>query len=161
MYRLIIMRHAKSSWDSDALDDHSRPLNARGRADAPRMGARLVELGWQPDTVLSSDSMRTTETYERLSVAFDTPPTVRFTRALYHAGIRQLQPVLAELGDESTTVMVLGHNPGWSAAASWFSGTPIEMTTANAVLLTSTAATWSEAVMGEWTLREWIQPRAL
>ncbi len=161
MYRLIIMRHAKSSWDSDAVDDHSRPLNARGRADAPRMGARLAELGWQPDTVLSSDSKRTTETYERLSCAFDAPPEARFTRALYHAGIRQLQPVLAELGEDATTVLVLGHNPGWSAAASWFSGTRIEMTTANAVLLTSTAATWSEAVMGEWALHEWIQPKGL
>jgi phosphohistidine phosphatase len=161
MQRLILMRHAKSSWNSEANDDHSRPLNARGRADAPRMGARLAELGWQPDTVLSSDSKRTTETYERLSGAFDAAPQARYTRALYCAGIRQLQPLLADLGEDATTVLVLGHNPGWSAAASWFSGSAIEMTTANAVLLTSTAATWSEAVMGEWTLHDWIQPKSL
>lgn len=161
MLRLIIMRHAKSSWNSGAANDHSRPLNARGRADAPRMGARLAELGWAPDTVLSSDSRRTTETYERMSTAFAHPPMARFSRSLYNAGIRQLQPVLAELGDDSETVLVLGHNPGWSAAASWFSGSEIGMTTANAVLLVSTSTRWSEAVLGEWTLHEWLQPRRL
>jgi phosphohistidine phosphatase len=159
--RLILMRHAKSSWGSHAVDDHSRPLNSRGRADAPRMGARLAELGWAPDIVLSSDSHRTRETYERMSGAFDAAPIARFSRGLYNAGIRQLQPLLAELGEEATTVLVLGHNPGWSAAASWFSGTQIDMTTANAVLLTSIEARWSSAVLAEWTLHDWIQPKSL
>ena len=65
--RLIIMRHAKSSWTSGALSDHERPLNARGIRDAPRVGAALVKRGWLPQLVLSSDSERTRETFAGMS----------------------------------------------------------------------------------------------
>ena len=57
--RLILMRHAKSDWGTGD-DDHDRPLNARGRGDAPRVGEALRELGWVPDLVVLSDSARTT-----------------------------------------------------------------------------------------------------
>ena len=62
--RLIVMRHAKSSWKSDAETDHLRPLNKRGRDSAPLVAARLVELGWIPEAVYSSDSLRTRETWD-------------------------------------------------------------------------------------------------
>ena len=57
--RLMVMRHAKSSWKSQVPTDHERPLNERGRRDAARVGKRLAELGWVPDFVVSSDSRRT------------------------------------------------------------------------------------------------------
>jgi phosphohistidine phosphatase len=64
--RLIIMRHAKSSWTSGASTDHQRPLNKRGRHAAPRIGARLRDIGWIPDMVIASDSERTRETWQRM-----------------------------------------------------------------------------------------------
>ena len=72
--RIIVMRHAKSSWKSGARDDHARPLNKRGRRDAPRIAARLAELGWVPERVISSDSERTRQTWARMEEAFDLPP---------------------------------------------------------------------------------------
>ena len=60
--RLLVTRHAKSSWKSGEDSDHARPLNKRGRRDAPRVAAHLVGLGWVPEQVLSSDSQRTRET---------------------------------------------------------------------------------------------------
>ncbi len=61
--RLIVMRHAKSSWKHAGLTDHQRPLNKRGRKDAPRVARALIERGWTPRRVLSSDAARTRETW--------------------------------------------------------------------------------------------------
>ena len=61
--RLIVMRHAKSSWKDPGQTDHERPLNGRGRRSAPLVAARLAELGWAPTRVHSSDAARTVETW--------------------------------------------------------------------------------------------------
>jgi len=143
--RLVLMRHAKSDWET-GLEDHARPLNARGRRDAPRIGHALVEHGWVPDVVVLSDSARTTETWARMQGAFDVVPPVRSTRQLYLAGLGALQEVVAELDPRFQTVLALGHNPGWESAAGRLSGQPLRMTTANAVLLELVAGPWAQAI---------------
>jgi phosphohistidine phosphatase len=110
--RLMIMRHAKSSWRSHVPTDHERPLNTRGRRDAPRVGKRLAKLGWVPEFVVSSDSRRTQETWERMQKHFP-EACVSFTRALYASGLAELRTEVARLSAEVRTVLVLGHNPGW------------------------------------------------
>ena len=95
MKRLIIMRHAKSDWDTDAPTDHARPLNKRGRREAPRVAQRLVELNWIPQYIVSSDSARTRETYELMRSAFAVAPHVEFLPMLYHAGPNDLASALA------------------------------------------------------------------
>ena len=163
-YRLIVMRHAKSDWDTDAPTDHARPLNKRGRRDAPQIAAKLVELGWQPDKVLSSDSTRTTETFERMCDAFDSPlPEATFFNSLYHAGIAEIEEVVAQLPDSVETVLVLGHNPGWQSAVYWLVGEAHEMTTANAALMEIEAESWGEAISREteWTLFDFLRPKEL
>src|SRR4029453_11419712 len=109
--RLMLMRHAKSAWQSQAPTDHERPLNERGRRDAPRVGKRLAKLGWVPDHVVGSDSRRTQETWERMQKHFP-EARVRFTRALYAGGPTELQTEVARLSANVRTVLVLGHNPG-------------------------------------------------
>ena len=103
---LILMRHAKSSWDDPDLADHDRPLNTRGIASAQTMGEWLRIQGHVPDAAVSSTSERTGQTY--LGLGFDIPVT--FTRALYHAGPEVMMEVLQEQAD--ATVLMLGHNPG-------------------------------------------------
>ena len=65
--RLVIMRHAKSSWKDQKLDDHERPLNNRGRRDAPIVADAIFERGWIPDIILVSSSKRTIQTLEGMS----------------------------------------------------------------------------------------------
>ncbi|MEL6466816.1 MAG: histidine phosphatase family protein [Pseudomonadota bacterium] len=103
---LILMRHAKSSWDNPALPDHDRPLNARGTASAKMMGDWLRANGHAPNAAVSSSSERTGQTF--LGLGFDIP--VAFTRALYHAGPEMMMEVLQ--GQTAQTVLMLGHNPG-------------------------------------------------
>ncbi|MBI4954805.1 MAG: histidine phosphatase family protein [Myxococcales bacterium] len=165
--RLILMRHAKSAWDAGAAQDHERPLNDRGRRDAPRVGARLCELGWVPDVVLSSDSLRTRQTWDGLASAFERALpgrrfTVCFLPELYLAGLTELGHALAAHAGDAATVLVLGHNPGWEEAGSFLAGLAVEMATADALLLCRRGG-WAEATgkRGAWRLVEHLRPKAL
>jgi phosphohistidine phosphatase len=161
-YRLILMRHAKSSWTSGAASDHARPLNGRGRNDAPRVGGRLLELGWIPDLVVTSDSTRTLQTLDGVRAAMDLDCEVVATRDLYHAGTDEVREACYALPDAVETVLMLGHNPGWEDALHDLCGESQPMTTANAALLSVEARDWTAAInSGGWTLHELIRPREL
>ena len=161
--RLILMRHAKSSWKSDAADDHSRPLNKRGRRDAPAVAQALKERDWTPELVYSSDSKRTSETLQLMCGSFAPGPDIKFVSALYHGGIHEIRDAAANTADEIQTVMMLGHNPGWEHAVSWFTGEHHMMGTANAALLVSEAESWREVLSGEraWQLLDVVRPKDL
>ena len=159
--RLIIMRHAKSSWTSGAPSDHRRPLNKRGRLAAPRVGARLRELGWVPDLVIASDSQRTRETWQRMQPEFPHTIEERFSSAFYHGGLREIANACSTLTDDISTLLVLGHNPGWEDAVGDLSGQWIRMTTANAALLQNNARNWAEAMEADWELFGVLRPKEL
>ncbi len=161
--RLIVMRHAKSDWGTSATTDHERPLNRRGCRDAPNIAAELVSQNWQPDCVLSSDAQRTRETFQRMEDEFTNSPTVEFLGSLYHAGIREIVAAVSMVPDELTTVMVLGHNPGWQSSVFVLSGESVMMTTANAALLTLECDSWAESIVqeGAWKLLDVLRPKEL
>ena len=108
---LILTRHAKSAWDTDAPSDHARPLNKRGIRSSIALGAWLRDCGHLPDQVISSSSHRTRETYELMEL--DAPAI--FIERLYHASSEVMFQVLREA--EQNTVMIIGHNPGIAAFA--------------------------------------------
>ena len=160
--RLIVMRHAKSSWASEAATDHERPLNERGRRDAPRIAERLVELGWVPSRVLSSDAARTQETWASMADTLPPPEAVRFTRRLYHGGIEAVVDVMRDEPNDAACIMLIGHNPGWEDVVDWLSGEPIRMTTANAVLLRHERVPWAASLAPDaWSLVDVLRPREL
>jgi phosphohistidine phosphatase len=113
--RLILIRHAKSSWDDPAMEDHARPLNDRGRRDAPRVGEWLREGGHVPDLVLCSDAVRTRQTLDLILPALPARPEVLYLPALYHASASAMLAVLQ--GAQGATVAMIGHNPGIGAMA--------------------------------------------
>lgn len=160
--RLIVMRHAKSAWDTDASTNRERPLNKRGRRDAPRIARRLADLGWAPDLVLSSDALRTRQTWELMREGLG-PVDARFLSSLYGAGVRTVRAELAEVPDETAAVMVLGHNPGWEEVVQHFSGRAERLTTANAALLDLEAVSWAQAgaARAEWRLDRVLRPKEL
>ena len=109
MTRVILIRHAKSDWGTGG-PDHERPLNARGRDAADRVGRWLASSGFLPDRVLCSTAARTTETCERLLAAANHAPDVTFDRTLYHAAPMTMLTALE--GITVGTVALIGHNPG-------------------------------------------------
>jgi phosphohistidine phosphatase SixA len=157
------MRHGKSSWTSGASTDHARPLNDRGRRDAPRVADKLVELGWQPQLILSSDAQRTRETVELMRPAWPSEVPVEFLRALYLAGYDALANLCSIVDDDVVTLLTLGHNPGCEGIVEALTGEPVLMKTATAALLTGEGANWSAALGNrrQWKTVEVIYPREL
>ena len=108
---LILLRHAKSSWDDASLDDHDRPLEDRGRRAAPVMAAHLDDQGFTPELVLCSTAVRTRETLELIADDLDAPP-VEYDPGLYLAGPGRLLRAVRAVDGDVKSVMVIGHNPG-------------------------------------------------
>lgn len=139
--RLIVMRHAKSSWDEPGLDDHDRPLNKRGIRDSPRVAEAIHERGWVPDLVLVSSSKRTLQTLSGMSNRFD-PSICQVRPGIYHATVSDLILELEDMVDGGTT-MILGHNPGSEILVNHLSGEWHSMPTATAVLMEESSNSWS------------------
>lgn len=112
MKKVILLRHAKSSWDDPALDDHDRPLNGRGMASAPVIGEWLAYRKHVPDMVLCSSSTRTTQTVRRMKDALPGMPEPEIDPDLYHASPNTMRDRLAQLPKDCETVMLVGHQPG-------------------------------------------------
>jgi phosphohistidine phosphatase SixA len=161
--RIVVMRHAKSSWKTNAQSDHDRPLNKRGRRDAPRIGAKLAELLWVPERVLSSTAERTRQTWGLMEDAFEPTPQVSFDRALYLAGPTAVRDAVEALPDAVATVMLLGHNYGWEEVVEWLCGDEVGLTTCNAALLSAEGETWEEALAAApgWRLHKVLRPKEL
>lgn len=117
MPRLLLLRHAKSSWDDPALDDFSRPLNTRGRRAAPLMGRHMAVHHLLPQKVLCSAARRTRETLAGLLPYLDTDIEARVTRDLYMASEDRMIDVVRAHGNGARTLLVIGHNPGMQDTA--------------------------------------------
>ena len=158
MPRLILMRHAKSSWSQAGQRDHQRPLNARGQHDAPAMGRRLLDAGWVPDLALVSDAARTEETWAWMQDRFGQDVPFALVPALYHATPDAMLEVLRRRIGTEETVMILAHNPGLEEAVESWTGEYTELKTANAVLLEHTEP-WSTALgRSDWRLDIKLEP---
>lgn len=110
MKTLVLCRHAKSDWSYD-LPDIQRPLNNRGRKDAPRMGKLLKSYGLAPDLILSSPAVRARTTAEAIGKELGFSGNIRIENAIYHEGHGAILGLVQDLPDSAETVMVFGHNP--------------------------------------------------
>ncbi|WP_287865527.1 histidine phosphatase family protein [Tabrizicola sp.] len=110
MKRLILTRHAKSSWDDPMMPDHDRPLNERGKAAAADLGQWLASRDYIPGEVLCSDALRTRKTFSGIAPALPGTPVLELKPALYHAGPDVMMAVLRHA--TADVVMMIGHNPG-------------------------------------------------
>jgi len=149
---LLLMRHAKSSWDDDALADHDRPLNARGRDAAPRMAKVLVENNIVPKLILVSSSRRTMETVERMMPQLEAVP-VKVIPELYHASPMTILEIIHNHGDDADPLLVVGHNPGMETTVSNIAGHIVPFPT-GALAHTVIRQGESSEVRGVWRPKE-------
>lgn len=110
---LLIIRHAKSSWDISNLTDFERPLNERGKKDAPEMAARLNKRNIKVDAFVSSPAKRAKKTAELFCAALQHPAeSIQLISKLYHAGEAIFFEVVLSLDNSANTVAIFSHNPG-------------------------------------------------
>lgn len=163
--RLILTRHAKSSWDNPLLTDHDRILNRRGRASAAALGRWLAEIGQRPDQALVSSSERTRETWDILSNAGGFQTEAEISPALYLSEPDTMLSILK--GATGKTVQIIAHNPGISFfARSILDTAPIEhlfdrYPTGATTLIDFEAESWSEVTWRSGFFVDFAVPRAL
>jgi phosphohistidine phosphatase len=138
------MRHAKSSWRDDSLADHDRPLNKRGRQDAPRMGRLLRREDRRPDLIVTSSARRARDTAEAVAQASGYDGEIRVTRSLYGAEEDDFLAVLRGLPAEAATVLLVSHNPGLESLLAELAGQFERLPTGAVACLSLDLAAWSE-----------------
>ncbi len=111
MRTLLLLRHAKSSWDDSALSDHARPLNARGRLAAAAMAQEMRRIGLAPEHVMVSSARRTLQTLAALD-PWDAPPRIFPLDSLYLAPAADLLDAVNAVPPGVRCVLLVGHNPG-------------------------------------------------
>ena len=113
MKTLYVIRHAKSSWDDPDLEDFERPLNDRGKKDAPRMGKRLKEKNIHPHIMISSPAKRALSTAKRIAKVIEYPKdNIKTKESLYHASDDVILAELQKINDKHNIAFYFGHNPG-------------------------------------------------
>ncbi len=141
---LLILRHAKSSWKDTSLDDIDRPLNKRGKRDAPKMGKLIRKGDLLPDLIVSSTARRARETVEYIIEEADYHGDVLWREALYAASPEAYIQALRELPDSYERVMVVGHNPGLEELIAMLTDSWESMPTAALAQLSLNIERWSE-----------------
>jgi phosphohistidine phosphatase len=117
MLRLMLLRHAKSSWPSSGMQDAARPLSERGEAAARLMGAYMAHHSLIPDRVLCSPARRTRETLAGITTQWPANMDVIFDQRLYEATPQSILSVIRIQDEAARTLLVIGHNPGLQEAA--------------------------------------------
>ncbi|PTQ76018.1 SixA phosphatase family protein [Celeribacter persicus] len=163
--RLILMRHAKSSWDDPRLDDIDRSLNARGQRNAKAMGTWLRTRGYFPDQALVSVAARTQQTFDLVTQGLGMQPELRVIDGLYLASeLRILQELKKATGQ---TVLLIAHNPGIGEFAARFAQNPqghgdfLRYPTCATTVYEIGAATWPEVRFGDNPVLEFAIPREI
>jgi phosphohistidine phosphatase len=141
---LLLMRHAKSSWKDTELSDIERPLNKRGKKDAPFMGAVLKEKELVPQLILSSTAVRARETAELVTAACNYPGEIRYLDYFYLAEPAAYLRGLTEVPDDLERVMVIGHNPGLEGLLQILSGRIEALPTSTIAYLSLPVSSWRD-----------------
>ena len=130
MKTLLLLRHAKSSWEDGNLADFDRSLNARGRSDAPRMGRLLAQYELTPDLIVTSAARRAATTAELIALAAEYAGDIQYTNELYLADPETFLDVARDTADGVARLMLVGHNPGIEELVSNLAGREERMPTA-------------------------------
>lgn len=165
MKTLILQRHAKSDWSNAGLEDHDRPLNERGKKDAPLMAKFLAKQDIKPQQVLSSTAVRAVETARaHLKSGLITKNELEFAKELYQFDGSTYPELIKKLPNHLDTVMLIGHNPSLEILAGLIVGTyafPIRITTSSLHVFELTIDDWTDFKSGCGQLQWSIGPRML
>ncbi len=165
---LLVFRHGKSDWTTDASSDFERPLAKRGRKAVKQMGSWLKQQGYLPDCILSSPALRAKQTTLRLCQAAEMDESgIEWQPTFYEAGTIAFLEVLADCPVSKQRVLMVGHNPGLEDLVDYLCGGPLERPMDGKLLPTAALARlqmpndWSQLEPGCAQLLSLTRPRDL
>lgn len=144
MKRLLLMRHAKSSWKESEVPDHERPLKKRGHRDAEKMGKFLRHKELVPDLIICSTAERAEKTADDVAKACKYEHEIVYTDALYMAEPSVICEVVKQHAKKQKTVMIIGHNPGLEAFLQIMAGKVESLPTGSIAYLTVKIDEWKQ-----------------
>lgn len=159
MKTLLLLRHAKSSWDDPNLADFDRPLNARGERAAPFMGKLMRRRELLPSVILSSPAKRARTTAELAKQGGSLNAAILTDHRIYEASPNGLREVASEIDDSHGSAMLVGHNPGMEGFIRYLTTRMERMPTAALAVIRLKVASWSEINDGSGELINVIRPR--
>ena len=167
MRQLLILRHAKSSWDDPGLGDHDRPLAPRGERAAKAIAGHLRRERIGPDLVLCSSARRTRETLDLIAPALGDDTAVSVEEDLYAASADDLLERLRAVDDDVQSVMLIGHNPGVEQLVLSLAGSGDDLAKVRrkyptgALATLSLAGRWNDLAPGSAELTDFVKPKQL
>ncbi|MEL7162423.1 MAG: histidine phosphatase family protein [Bacteroidota bacterium] len=165
MKTIHFVRHAKSSWSDATLEDHDRPLNDRGRRDAPRMAQRLAAaVTDRPDGILTSTAKRARQTAKAFREAFGlAKDRIIKEEALYHAWPEAIEEQVKRLPADWDHVLVFGHNPGYTEVANRLQNDAFigNVPTCGIVTATATVENWADFSLSNAQRTGYLYPKQL
>lgn len=156
---LMLLRHGKSDWDSDAPDDFSRPLAPRGIRSAERMGEVIRDLHLVPGIVVSSSATRARSTAELARITGGWDSRLVLEDRLYGASVIDTLGIAEEYGADHDRVMLVGHEPAWSLTVHHVTGARVAMRTATCVDMELDTVRWADLTSTSGSLVTLLQPR--
>ena len=144
MKTVLLLRHAKSSWSNPSLADINRPLNKRGKRDAPRIGEFLYRQDLIPDTILCSPALRARKTAKAIAEESGYPGEIEIYDDFYPGDPDSFIEVLSTLPDRIASALIVAHNPGLEEFLYTLSGESARMPTSALAEISLAIETWSE-----------------
>lgn len=161
MRKLLIMRHAKSSWDNPEISDFDRPLNPRGLQTAPFMGSQIYQNGLIPDLIISSPAKRAKQTAVLVRGSAGVETKIHFEDKIYEASPTTLLYITSELPDKYQSVLLVGHNPGIEGFIRILTGEIHEMPTAAVAQISLNIEKWSDISLNCGQIELLMRPKDL
>jgi len=142
--KLFIIRHGKSSWENERLDDIDRPLTKRGKNNAEMMASRLLLLEMVPELIYTSPARRARDTASIMHETWDLVPSILKVREkLYMTDADEIADIVGGAPDRIQNLAIFGHNPAFTQYANTFLDDPLEnLPTAGVVVLTLDCDSW-------------------
>ncbi|PYT02158.1 MAG: hypothetical protein DMF60_22130 [Acidobacteria bacterium] len=159
MKTLMLLRHAKSDWEDASLPDFDRPLAARGRRDAPRVGKALRKRGSLPGLIISSPAARAKATIDAVIKTAKLDGELQFNEAIYGASSAELMKVIRSLPDEISCSLLVGHNPGFEDLLERLTGSHDRMPTAALACIEFQIDRWEDVEDGNGRLAWLVTPK--
>lgn len=159
MKTLLILRHAKSSWDNPDLADFDRPLNSRGLESAPVMGNVLYKEDLQPQKILSSPAKRAKQTAILIKETAQIEAPVTYVEGIYEASPLKLLSIISEIEDKIQSALLVGHNPGLEGFVKMLTGEIYALPTATLVKIDLSIESWNDITANRGKVNLFIRPK--
>ena len=164
MKEIWVMRHGKSDWSHPDLKDFDRPLNKKGKRDAPRMGEWIRSISSPPELIVSSPAKRAKATTQAVADVLGAKTSVQWWDELYPGDVNTTVKRIRQLSNETECIMIIGHNPHQQELVSYFvadGNLRLRLPTAAVVLLAGEIESWKQLSQSRFYLRGFVTPKLL